>query len=184
MYLTQHGWTQATIAATAGVHRTTVARICDGTYAQVRESTAKKILAVGVASRGSERQPAISTARRLRSLQAAGYSQSRLERCTGVDQTTISKLSLGKQRVVTTDIATRVDAVWVRLANRPVMPPTPQAVARRWPVPMAWNDIDDPDEEPGVTHCLRCDRPVRTHGMCQTCYSHEWYLGRREAANA
>lgn len=38
-----------------------------------------------------------------------------------------------------------------------------------------WDDIDDPGEQPGVTHCLRCHRngEVLVDGLCGRCRNHD-----------
>lgn len=180
--LHRHGWSMRGIAAAAGVDDSTVMRIFRGEYAYLRTSTATKLEAVGIMDVGARTQSAAGSIRRVQALQAAGYDQVRLAAETGVDQTTISKLSRGVQARVNTDIALKIDAAWQRLAALPVGEPTRLAKANRWPVPMAWNDIDDPMEEPGHTHCLKCDNPVLSRGLCKRCYDTARYDTRRVKA--
>ena len=40
-----------------------------------------------------------------------------------------------------------------------------------WPLPFCWDNIDDPNEQPGVTHCFMCENESTAHtGMCQRCH--------------
>ena len=142
-HLNREGWTLAAIARAANVDPVTVQRINSGKYRQIRRDTARKIGAVRTTSTGKWSVDVTPTMRRLRSLQAAGYTQSELGRITGLDQTTISTLSLGKRERCTTAVAEQVHNLYSMLCAEPVADPTPLARERRWPVPMAWNDIDN-----------------------------------------
>lgn len=175
--LVSEGWSLADIARCAGVHEQTVSSLHRGLYQHVRLNTVRKIMSATGDNRLSvDAEP---TDRRLRALQAAGYNQPELERITGVDQTTISVLSHGRRPNCLKSAADTVHAVYEVLSAQPVGEPTHTARVNRWPVPMAWFDIDDPEEQPGVTHCLECPDPdVKAHGLCTPCYDRRRYAGK------
>lgn len=176
-HLVEEGWSLADIARCAGVHYQTVSNLHRGLYQCVRLNTMRKIMSATADNRLSvDAEP---TGRRLRALQAAGYNQPELERIIGVDQTTISAFSHGTRPRCLKTVADAIHAVYEVLSAKPVGEPTHAARVNRWPVPMAWFDIDDPEEEPGVTHCLECpDTDVKARGLCTQCYDRHRYAGK------
>lgn len=179
------GWTLDQITEATGISHTTMVRFSTRDRKHTRMSIAAALhQLVGTQPPARRLVDATPYRRRLRSLQAAGFTQRELCRLVGLTQGTMSELCSGVARYVTSTTAASVSDVWNKHYAMPVKGPTLLARRNRWPVPLAWDDIDDPAEEPGITHCLRCDRPVRSNGLCQTCYSREWYEGRRAAQYA
>jgi len=93
--------------------------------------------------------PAIGVQRRIRALSAIGWSFPVLAVELGITQSGVARLTADRERA---DRATteRVDALYQRLC----MTPGPSAVAKAravakgWAPPLAYDDIDDPDEVP------------------------------------
>lgn len=181
--LVNDGWTINLIASQAGVDRTTIKRLIADEYRLVRESTEQAILAVSKQDHTKGWVPSWPYMRRVQSLQAAGWSQKDLEKILGIDQTTISALSIGRKQFVSPQVAEAITEWWDALEHRPVGAPTHTARQRNWPVPMAWRDIDDPDDKPGVDYCRACGMEAEkyTRGMCGTCY-YRLYRAERERA--
>lgn len=182
--LANDGWTVHLIAAQAGVSRDTVKHLISGRFKQVRESTERAILSVSKQDHTKGWVAAWPYTRRVQSLQAAGWSQKDLEKMLGIDQTTISALSLGRKQFVSPQVAEAITEWWDALAHRPVGEPTFTARRRNWPVPMAWRDIDDPDDRPGVDYCRACGREDKkyTRGMCERCYCRLYRAEKERAA--
>jgi len=98
--------------------------------------------------------PEVGTGRRIRALVALGWTYRALERETGVAASHLSDIARQTRRGRAGGLtATRVRAAYGRLSM--VRPEGTRAdTARRrarhlgWPPPLAWDDIDDPDETP------------------------------------
>lgn len=96
--------------------------------------------------------PALGTVRRLQALQAIGYGYPRLAIETGISEKTLRNPTYRGQWVyrVTADA---VATVYERLCMTPLDGPYARrsrnmAAAKGWMPPLAWDDIDDPDERP------------------------------------
>lgn len=173
-HLTETGWTLAAIADEAGLSTITIRHLLDGRNKKVRTSTAKAIARINPArpTGNTERIPAWPYIRRLHALQAAGWSQLQIARYIGAKQQTVSRTSARNPTLITRELANRINTIWEEQHDAPVIgPPTPTARKNGWAPPAAWDNIDDPDTHPGVTHCIECDRPVRTRGRCVTHYN-------------
>lgn len=112
--------------------------------------------------------PEVGTGRRIRALVALGWTYKALARETGVSPTHLSDIARQKPRGRVGGLtATRIRTTYDRLSmTRPDGPHADRArrTARHlgWPPPLAWDDIDDPDETPtGHQRDLRSRRPVR-----------------------
>lgn len=168
--LLAHGWTINAISDAAGMAWDGVKPIADGTRTTVRQSTARKIAALH--GHHPTTPPVWPTARRLQSMQAAGFSQDDIATGTGYDQSTLSKIIAGTKTYVDPGVAAAVSTFYEAHKGDPVRPPARAARGKPWPTPMWWDDIDDPGEQPGITHCLNChgDKdPARASFYCDTC---------------
>ena len=163
------GWTVTALMAETGLGQDTIEALLKNRYSLVRKRTADLIADINPAHPTSNGRnvPAWPYQRRLHALQAAGWSQGQLATHTGIQQTTLSKISCGR-RTVNRDIAHAILTFWHTVEHQPVKgPPTPTAEKHNWAQPAFWDNIDDPDTHPGVTHCIECDQPVRTRGRCK-----------------
>lgn len=101
------------------------------------------------------RVPAIGTKRRLRALQAIGWTLTEIANQIGTKRSRVEKWCSEERIYVYATTAARVDEVYERLSmGRPVGPwatRTRNMAARKgYAPPLAWDNIDDPKERPGV----------------------------------
>lgn len=155
--LLRGGWSLQLIADASGVNFSTLRRALAGEH--MLSGTAQKIASLHGTTHDLCRVPAWPSARRLRSLQAAGHTGVQLEAGTGVPDSTISKITKVEGCTVAAYQAGAIDKYWREHCTDPVGAPTATAKREQWPVPMWWEDIDDPREKPGVTHCVNCHAP-------------------------
>ena len=98
--------------------------------------------------------PEVGTGRRIRALVALGWTYRALARETGISGTHLSDIARALPRARVGGLtATRIHTHYDRLSmTRPEGPGAERArrTARQhgWPPPLAWDDIDDPDETP------------------------------------
>lgn len=172
--LLNNGWTIRAIAASAGLTTVTIGNITSGRTTSVRTSTARKINQLTNHTNKGPWLPAWPTQRRLRSLQAAGWTQTAIANATNTSQAGISTLTTGK-RHVTRATAENIAALYAKHEGDPVREPSPAARKHGWVPPAWWDNIDNPEEQPGVTHCLSCHAPtIRSSGQCNACYNRRY----------
>lgn len=93
----------------------------------------------------------LGTARRIKALVAIGYTQADIAERIGWSPANLSKL-LDEDGMVSASTARTIDALYHQLC----MTPGPSVRARQrakklgWAPPLAWDDIDDPDETPNI----------------------------------
>jgi hypothetical protein len=100
----------------------------------------------------SDLVPAIGTARRLQSLVASGYRQSALAPMLGVSGQRVNCLITPARHWVTRPIEAAVKALFRQIDGTDGGSQYARTTARRngWVDAAAWDNIDDPDEEPKV----------------------------------
>lgn len=117
----------------------------------MRESNARRILAVTSDDIDAAVVPAVGTVRRLRALVAIGWTESQLAERLGMQVGNFSRLILGmRERVlIGTYVATceLFSQAWaVPLSGSRADAARRLAKRHRWLGPLAWDDIDDPDD--------------------------------------
>lgn len=122
-------------------------------YDTVQKATAMKVFAVPVPKKFRESTgwvPAVGTARRIRALMALGHTQTSLAIQVGVGHRQLSQVS--RQEQVTSAMARRVAELYDQLMFTPGTSEFVRRFAKRngWVPPLAWDDIDDPNEVPDV----------------------------------
>jgi transcriptional regulator with XRE-family HTH domain len=155
--LVGRGWTQAQIAATAGVWHTTVTRLVNHADIQIHRDTAAALLSVRLDQKPAipaGLQDATGSARRLRALSWLGWTWPAIAERTGLDVASIARIAAGRRAGVQTSNATAIAAVYRQLLTQPA-PQGRNATSNRrqarvkgWHGPMAWDDIDDPASQP------------------------------------
>lgn len=175
--LLKDGWTFYAIGAEAGLSRHGIKRAYDNQTKHIRAITRDKIATL----RGKlppNVHLLLPTQRRLQSLQAAGFTQSELAAGIGVSQSTLSKVMSGTRSPA--PIAGAVMQFYDEKKTEPVRKPASAAKGKPWPPPMWWDDIDDPDEQPGINYCLDChiEKDPTPSYYCASCRGRRW----REAA--
>lgn len=181
-HLHQQGVSISEISRGSSVDRGTIALLNREAQGKVRQSVQRKLVTYAANLNLDEvrAHPVWPTARRLQALQAAGWSQYGLAEALGSSQPVICGYTHGVQEAVPPGLARRVNDLYREHETDPVGTPTCAAKQAGWVPPMWWDDIDDPEELPGKTHCRVCHRAnIHAHGMCQACSSRAY----REAKN-
>jgi transcriptional regulator with XRE-family HTH domain len=158
--LIAHGITQTAIAEAAGVALRQVNGVVRGRITgTVMADTSAAILGVTRWSSQPRRIESIGAVRRLRALAYNGWTTRQLGQVTRLDpQKTVRRILEGSTRV---DVATdeKIRRAFADLWDVTPTSSTPQgrvriektrqrAKNRRWAPPLAWDDIDDPAEQP------------------------------------
>lgn len=122
---------------------------------RVRGVAARRLLAVTVDQISAPLVPATGTVRRLQALVAIGYSQTQLSERLGVQVTNLSHLIHGQRQRVTAATYVAALELFRQLWSQPLSgtrAKQARAVAREngWVGPLAWDDIDDPGEQPNI----------------------------------
>ena len=145
------GMTLAQIARLSGVDTHTLSRAKYGETKSIMRRNAEAVARIKPgAEEGDWRVPSLGTTRRLQSLAAIGWSAADLAPELGFTPERVRALRSGRRPAVTSATHRHVDEVWERLAMQPRPGVRMRAMAERggWPPPLAWDDIDDPDEHP------------------------------------
>lgn len=143
-------------------HRRANFPICDACRrAKMRYEKARQ-LAGGVL-----KVPAVGTQRRIRALRALGYSLGDITRGGGWCDHTALDYALGAD-TITAATADRVAATYERLSMRLADGPKANrlrmlAARKGWPPPLAWDNLDDPDEQPHGWQYVASDRHADRH---------------------
>ena len=174
--LERHGWTQTQISQATGISRRHLHRM-----QHLQEHVGEKLLTrvtklIGTDPVGGNTRPAWPYTRRLRSLRAAGHPHQTIVSATGLNHATVSRITNNRVASgrISNETAKVIDAYWHAHYSDPVQ--EPDRTARGWVTPMWWDNIDNPDEEPGVSHCRECHapNPWRGVGMCRRCNEREY----------
>jgi hypothetical protein len=93
------------------------------------------------------------TARRIRALNAIGWPMRELAKRLDCTRQAVQRLALEENPLVQLRTAGRVRALYWELSATPgpSVRARQQAAAKGWPTPIAWDDIDDPNEKPQRT---------------------------------
>lgn len=94
--------------------------------------------------------PAIGAHRRIRALQAIGWRLADIDAALGYTKGSNGVHNITRQESIRRDTAERIEAVYERMCMTPGPHTRPRnlAVRRGWAPPLAWLNIDDPDETP------------------------------------
>ena len=161
-HLQRLGLTDLEAARRAGLVQTTVTRIRTGESRTVLRSTARKLLALTAEPPTVGTLDATGTTRRLQALGALGYTSRDIATDSGIPHDYTRKLMQGGRPTVTVGTAERVRRCFDRLSM--VRPSgwladrqRRQSAEKGWNPPLAWDDIDNPDEQPHDDHGGRLD---------------------------
>jgi len=139
-----------------GISASTVRRIQSGINQSVTKHVADQILAVTPAD-GIQRL-AVGTRRRIRALGRVGYSTYFIADQLNTSQNVIWELA-NRRKYVWGTTADRIAELYDRLSMTvgPSRTSIARATAKGWPSPLAWDNIDDPDEQPNMGDAPRGD---------------------------
>lgn len=152
------------IAAVSGCSHGTLSKLVYGSRGRppsrrVHVRTAGRVLAVTAEQHApGARVPAMGSTRRVQALIAIGYSASAIAARLGVHRSNFTYVLYGRRDVT---LRTRgvIAALYAELEHTPAVGTDPgtrcsitaarsMATRNGWPVPAAWDDIDDPAEAP------------------------------------
>lgn len=188
--LIREGWNQESIGRASGISPSSISEIRRGHYETVARDTAVALLSLKV--EGSNPRPwvpSLGTARRLQALQALGWTMRSVCERAGLTARYGSSLCHTGQQFVHVDAAAKIARVYNELSMTPApdgpAAATARSVARRngYVPPLAWDDIDDPDEQPdrsvpcGADDCAGA---VAYRGLCRRHYE----IAKRQRARA
>ncbi|MGW2095757.1 helix-turn-helix domain-containing protein [Promicromonospora sukumoe] len=145
--LVEAGVTENAIAHQCGISRQAISLIRRGHTRQVRRSTADKLLAVTHRPHPTQRLvPAIGALRRLRALQAIGWTTTQLGDRLGMLQTHVAQIQ--HRDLIAGGRWRQIADLYERLSATPGSSSITRqrAAAKGWLLPMEWEgyDIDDP----------------------------------------
>lgn len=131
---------------------------------------------------------AIGTWRRIEALMCLGWSQATIAERAGLCQPNISEMLRSRRDRIRRSIADRIAAVYDDLSMLSPMDTSPQsagrvrALARRrgYAPPLAWDDIDNADEQPEVRE-RRNQRPGRPETLDATLEDFDWLVSAGES---
>lgn len=143
------------IAKHAQVGRQTVQKIRNGTQGRVSRPVADRLLAV--TSKHADKLPVWPVARRLQALNALGYTARRMATDLGFTEEVLSDLLGGKRTYVLRPTTNKVAAYYEARHMTPGGNTFSVNSARRrgYLPPLAWDDIDDPNEQPRLGRVRR-----------------------------
>lgn len=131
--------------------------------------------------------PALGYQRRLQALKAIGYTWAQVGEATGVPRATLQQIARGNYTRVSKVLAGKIEQGYRELYLQPQHATSSARKARAyairfgWAPPLAWNDIDDPNEEPkGVKDRALTAEDVRhIRQMVRNGYASQTEMGER-----
>lgn len=185
----ESGWSLTAIARETSLNLAGLRRILNSTHQDVQQSTLDALRAIDTSTPRPMNKPAWPACRRVRSLCAIGVSFRQIARMTGLNKSAVARLARGIRDEVHADTAQKIDAVWDELHMSPAGEPTAWAKQQDWVPPAWWDDIDNPEEQPGVTHCIGCHRDRArlnregiAKGRCSSCANARYLMIRKSKA--
>ena len=153
----EQGWSYPAIAQAVGVDVTTIQRISgnDATHESkwVFRETAQAIDGADFGRcHGRVMVPAVGSRRRIEALCAIGWTRRAIVEETGIPYGTLCTVVYRAQQV-TAATRDRIAAAYEALSGRPLVGESAgraraNAARNGWAPPLAWDDIDNPDEQP------------------------------------
>lgn len=152
------------IGRALGTSHTWVAKVIRGDIKRISPARERDVLNLdGHQPADTSHVSALGPMRRLRALHSMGYSWTRLAEETGYSLSGLKAVAWGHWEVIEAHNATTIRALYDRLSL--TLPTSDNQYVRSgiararnngrrqgWPPPLAWDDIDDPDEKPADWH--------------------------------
>lgn len=152
------GMSQTLIARQAGVSQAVISYITTGRNKTVQAEKARRILAVQPRRfDGNAERPALGSTRRIRALYSLGHSRADISALSGLSKASISALADGRWKILDNKAATALANAYRQLALKrgTSWKNERRAAAEGWHGPLAWDDIDDPNEQPDTAGVVR-----------------------------
>lgn len=162
-FLVANGMSRRSIAHAAGYNDDTGLNVMLNRN-RIRKATEERILSVTPSSERSNKGwvPSTGTVRRIQALAMMGWSMREVSRRTGVHPDTISTIRNGKLPRVTERVYHSICDFYeeVSMTYGGNLRSRLMAERRGWAPPLAWDNIDNPNEEPsGVVRTTTTRRP-------------------------
>lgn len=187
--LHEQGWSVASLEALLGVHPGNLAPLLYERHHEalrfITRQREERILGVELdLDRVPDgcHVPALGLTRRVHALNAIGWSASAIAQRAGVTKQALAS-SAGRD-AVTARVARRIRDIYAELemSEGPSLRTRKRAVAQGWAPPAAWDDIDDPHEQPDPSRWCESTRlGVLTEQDLSDCAS--WGLTREQAGH-
>lgn len=146
------GWNQRQIADAARCAQRIIGSLATDSQPTTHGDIAARILAIKPhpVPPPAQYADATGTTRRVRALVAIGYPVSHLATAIGIWPANLSRIARGDLAQVTVGTANATARVYRELSRRPGPSQRTRIRAQRegWHGPLAWEDIDNPDEQP------------------------------------
>lgn len=144
------GATQTGISRQSGISDVTIRHILQQRSTTISGHTAEAIQAVTTPPKPAPK-PAWPYRRRLQALRAAGWRLNELHAITGLNPDTIVRICNYRWDTINPATAKAIEQAWQQCAHKPIRPAPNRIKANAWALPMEWDNIDDPDENPRPT---------------------------------
>lgn len=151
-----------TIAQRAGVAQTVVNRLIGIDHSKparrVHPDTARKLLAVTIDDHADGTFiPSTGATRRIQALVSIGWTQTELGRRIGWTTANLNRITLGQVDNITRATYKLINDLYDELSMRPGPSQRARNLAARrsWAPPLAWDDIDNPNEQPAERRSTR-----------------------------
>jgi AraC-like DNA-binding protein len=147
------GYSIGVIAQMTGVRKATLAPHMDGTRVAISHSTASRVMAAKGMPDSGGFVSSTGTWRRLRALTVMGWSMSDLASQCDIPESTLHALRDPQHRFTRPKYAATVSELYERLSmtRGGCKYASVRAIRKGWLPPLAWDDIDDPNESPTLT---------------------------------
>jgi hypothetical protein len=146
------GYSSNWISSATGVPITFVQKFSEGRRQNIGPVRSELILKADIHNGTVGYGPAVGTTRRLQALAAIGWTVEQIHAATGVPMATLSHMQRGNRHHIRRDLMLAVKAHFAKVS----MTPGPSSIAKNraaklgWAPPLAWDDIDDPNDTPNV----------------------------------
>lgn len=142
------GHTIWSLATAAGLHKTVLYKFMAGpdTAWGTNGMAQPTYQAILNAPLNPTYSPGWPVSRRVQALRAAGHSMQELVDGTGVSQQLLTRLSFRNPKRVETAVHEKIMAFYEEHELDEARPENPRTAKHKWPAPLDWDDIDDPDE--------------------------------------
>ncbi len=138
-------------------------------------ATSRAILTADITTATTGKRTAIGVTRRLQALAALGWTGQDIKAASGLPLPTVSGYQSGARELTTATTWHRVNDAWDALSGRrgASVRTLKRAALNGWPPPAAWDDIDDPNEQPIDKACVDpdCTKPAIAKGLCHGHYA-------------
>lgn len=152
------GYTDREMCNAAQIHKDTVYKFRAGKTRTIRAETFAKLDAITTPNR-TRTVPTWPYTRRIKALMAIGIQAKEIAAACDTYPRRIREILYEEYPTIARDMADRIHTYYQTASHTPYKKPVRLIQARNYAPPAAWNDIDDPDEQPAGA--ITVDMPKR-----------------------